>query len=55
MAPFSYMMNLFNAPPLEELTVGKKMGRIAQIVAVLVSISIMAAAAGIMAIELAER
>ena len=55
MAPFSYVVSLFNAPPLEELTLGEKMGRIAQIVAVLVSASILAAAAGTVAIKLAER
>jgi len=55
MAPFSYVMNLFNAPPLEKLTLREKMGRIAQMIAVLVSASVLAAAIGTVAIEIAER
>ena len=55
MAPFSYMMNLFNAPPRAELTLGQKISRIAQMVAVLISASTLAAVVGTVAVELVER
>jgi len=53
MSPISYLIGLFNAPPLEELSLSAKLGRIAQIVAVMVSAGIVAAAAGTVAIKLA--
>ncbi len=55
MAPFTYVMNLFNAPPREELTLGQKVSRIAQILAVLISASTLAAVVGTVAVELVER
>ena len=48
----AYLINLFNAPPLEELTVSQKLGQIARIFAAIVSVSIVVAAAGALTIRL---
>jgi len=53
MTPLSSLLNLFNAPPRDEMTFREKLIQIAQIVAAIVAVSVVTAALGTITIKLA--
>jgi len=53
MTPITNVIDLFNAPPRDEMTFREKLTQIAQIFAVIVSASVVMAALGTMTIKLA--